>query len=266
MKPVEIDNDKIIKSISDLRLDEYDKDDEENKTSYYINALRKEQEKFKNDKDRYELYEREISNQKDDLEYKNKVHHEEKPTVDKKALDKLQKLHYLIDAMTDLCSIFKIDSTYEPVERRFEDVFENVIQPAIHWNDEFVIKYERKNHKEFLKQRENKGDNVKSWEDLIDKHLMSLKQDHFVICLIPPTAYDKPIYIKDNDMIYSSYKFPLFHGKDGQEDDRFKNCMLSIVSKCFNELYYINTLDYSWKIDDKYKYCILYLVFKNDPK
>jgi hypothetical protein len=268
MKTVEIDNEKIIKSISKLSLDKYNPEEEEKKTSFYINSLRKEQEKCKNNREKYERYEKEINDKKDDLEYKNRVYHEqEKPTVDEKVMERLQKLHSLNDIINDyICPLFKIEATYEVVESRFLNIFKGVIPPQITWNDDYVIKYNKKSHKEFLEQRIKKGDSGKAWETLIDHHCKSLKRDDFVIVLIPPTSFDNPVYIKDNDMIYSLYQFPLFNGAQGQEDDRFINCITSLFSKKFNDCYYINTLTYSWKIDENYKYAILYLVFENKPK
>ena len=267
MKTVEIDNDHIIKSISELKLDEHDKEEEERKTLYYINALKKEQEKFKdNDKAKYDQYENEINDKKNDLEHKNRIHNESKPAINDKTKERINKLYHLIDIMESLCAEFKIEPTYEPVETRFDTIFNKTIPPTIIWKDDFILNYDsEKNHKQFLDDRESKGDNRKAWEMFLQDQVTKLKKKKFTLIKITRKDYDPAIYIKDKGMIYSNFLFPLFNSKD-QEDDRFKHCITNIFSQCYNQLYYLNTLTYSWKIDIEYKFAILYIEFKNEPK
>src|SRR4029079_6184446 len=97
MKNVEVDSEKIIKSLSKLNLDEYNKEDEDKRTTHYINLLKKEQEKYKHDKAKYDKYENEIKNTKEDLEHKNKILNEDKRKLDTQTLERIYKLNHIID-------------------------------------------------------------------------------------------------------------------------------------------------------------------------
>lgn len=270
----DIKHDELIKEISNLKLDIFNTKDEEQRTEYYIDSLKKEQEKCKDDKEKQERYEKEINDAKNefknktnvfyeaknDFEDKTRVFNENKPKLDEKTVKQLNKLQNLIDIIEDLTNILKIESIYEPVEKDFDKIFLHVLPPTIHWKDELVLTYNKKDQEQFLIARSREGDEPFTWKKLLDEQTKIHKTDTLTFCKIRKQDYDEPLFIKEGTMLYSLFLFPLFNQEEN-EDDKFHHVIRNIFSECYNKRYSINILNYSWRIDPRYRHAIMYIKF-----
>jgi len=248
----------------------HDKD----KDKSYIDSLEKELERLKNLK----ISDKKTLNEIKELE----IYIDEKKTIyltqenlsksipnyselSDAVQERLKIFNMLQEIITSYFNQYDINCKYEFNYKIYLNKFNienNDKFPTIRYNDNNFLVYDRNNEEDFFSQLKKNGENIESWKSVIDKYITDKTKDKFLFTYIKDSDYDKPLIIKNDNVINYLFKFPI---PQKNKDDQFIRICQNFFSKTilgkYTHIDKSKEIIFSWNVEESNENEILFLEF-----